>query len=218
VRDRLTGADVEVPGLDRMTDEVSEAYARRAAEYAERFESMDNVHPSDRQLVATWADGINGQVIDAGCGPGQWTNFLTERRLTARGVDLVPEFIEHARNTYPGIPFEVGSLNTLNVETGTVDGIFSWYSLIHHAPSTIRIALQEFHRALKPGGALLIGFFEGPLIDKFAHGVTPAYRWPVSSLSEQLVSAGFEVIEVHTRTTSTQRPHGAITTRPRPAR
>jgi hypothetical protein len=28
-------------------------------------------------------------VIDAGCGPGQWTNFLTELGLAAHGVDLV---------------------------------------------------------------------------------------------------------------------------------
>ncbi|MHA7207794.1 class I SAM-dependent methyltransferase [Arthrobacter sp. MDT1-65] len=196
-----------------MTNEVSEAYARRAAEYAGLFGSMDAVHPSDRQLVATWAAGIDGRVTDAGCGPGQWTNFLTEHRLAACGVDLVPEFIEHARTTYPGVPFEVGSLNTLNVETGTIDGIFSWYSLIHHEPSTIGIPLQEFGRALKPDGALLIGFFEWPLVDKFAHGVTPAYRWPVRVLSEKLVYAGFEVVETHTRTTPTQQPHGAITAR-----
>lgn len=196
-----------------MTDEVSEAYARRAAEYAELFGSMSAVHPSDRQLVATWAAGIDGRVIDAGCGPGQWTSFLTEHRLAACGVDLVPEFIEHARNTYPGVPFEVGSLNNLNVETGTVDGIFSWYSLIHHEPNMIGIPLQEFSRVLKPGGALLIGFFEGPLVDKFAHGVTPAYRWPVSDLSDELDAAGFDVLETHTRTTAGQRPHAAISTR-----
>ncbi|WP_104181883.1 trans-aconitate 2-methyltransferase [Arthrobacter sp. B0490] len=193
-----------------MMDEVSGAYSGRASEYGERFGSMDAVHPSDRQLVSTWAEGIEGPVIDAGCGPGQWTNLLAQQGLDARGVDLVPEFIERARRTYPGVPFDVGSLNTLDVAAGTVGGILAWYSLIHHEPTTIRIALQEFSRALHPGGALLIGFFEGSVIEQFAHAVAPAYRWPVRDLSEELTSAGFEVVETHTRTTTGRRPHAAI--------
>lgn len=80
-----------------MVNAVSDAYSIRAAEYVERFASMDAVHPSDRQLVATWADGIEGAVLDAGCGPGQWTNFLNEAGIPALGVDLAPEFIGHAR-------------------------------------------------------------------------------------------------------------------------
>jgi SAM-dependent methyltransferase len=210
---RFSGAAQGALRLAPVISEVSEAYARRASEYSELFGSMEAVHPSDRQLVATWADDIQGRVIDAGCGPGHWTNFLTERRLDACGVDLVPEFIEHARETYPRIPFEVGSVNTLRAGTATVDGILSWYSLIHHEPETIGTPLQEFARVLKSGGALLIGFFDGPAIGRLAHGVTPAYRWPVKVMSKELVSAGFDVVESHTRSTVNHRPHGAIIAR-----
>ncbi len=57
--------------LDRVIDdEVSPAYLRRAAEYVELFGSMSAAHPSDRQLVSTWAGEVEGSVIDAGCGPG----------------------------------------------------------------------------------------------------------------------------------------------------
>lgn len=196
-----------------MINVVSDAYSRRAEEYAELFGSMSAVHPSDRQLVATWADSIEGQVIDAGCGPGQWTNFLSELGLPACGVDLVPEFIERARLAHPGIPFRVESLNALNVETGTVGGVLSWYSLIHHEPNAIRIPLLEFSRALSPGGALLIGFFEGTVVERFDHAVIPAYRWPVSDLSEELTAVGFDVVETRTRTTTGRRPQAAIIAR-----
>ncbi|MET3923218.1 hypothetical protein [Arthrobacter sp. UYEF20] len=66
-----------------MVNVVCDAYSRRAVEYVERFASMDAVHPSDRQLVATWAGGVEGLVLDAGCGPGQWTNFLNEAGVPA---------------------------------------------------------------------------------------------------------------------------------------
>ena len=196
-----------------MINVVSDAYSRRAAEYTELFGSINAAHPLDRQLVANWAGGIDGQVVDAGCGPGQWTNFLSELGLPARGVDLVPEFIERARVAYPGIPFRVDSLSALDIETGTVGGVLSWYSLIHHEPSAIRIPLVEFSRVLRPRGALLIGFFEGPVVEKFDHAVIPAYRWPVSDLSEELIAVGFDVVETHIRTTTGQRPQAAIIAR-----
>jgi SAM-dependent methyltransferase len=193
-----------------MVSVVSDAYSSRAAEYVERFASMGAVHPSDRQLVATWADGIEGAVLDAGCGPGHWTNFLTEAGLPALGVDLVPEFIEHARVAYPGIPFRIGSLDALDLSTGTVGGVLAWYSLIHHEPETIRTPLLEFRRVLSPSGALLIGFFDGHVIEKFDHAVALAYEWPVSDLCDELIAVGFDVVETHARTTTGQRSHGAI--------
>lgn len=196
-----------------MDSRVSTAYSRRAAEYTEIFGSMTAVHPSDRQLVSTWVEDVEGQVIDAGCGPGHWTNFLHESGAAASGVDLVPEFIDRARRTYPGIRFEVGSLDALTAESGTVGGILAWYSLIHHEPDTITIPLAEFSRALRPGGALLLGFFESPVIEKFPHAVAPAYRWPVSDLSIELDAAGFDVLETNIRTTKGQRPHAAISAR-----
>ena len=176
---------------------------------------MSAVHPSDRQLVLTWADEVEGSVIDAGCGPGQWTNFLTERGLSAQGIDLVPEFIERARRSYPDVPFTISSLNALDVGDGSVGGILSWYSLIHHEPDTIRVPLQEFNRVLKPGGALLIGFFEGPVVEEFAHAVTPAYRWSVEALSEELTATGFDAIESHVRNTAGQRSQAALIARRR---
>lgn len=209
------GVDQGVPRLDCMTAEVSDAYACRAAEYAKLLGSIEAVHPSDRQLVATWADSIEGPVIDAGCGPGQWTAFLAGHRPATSGVDLVPAFIEHARSTYPDISFDIGSLNDLDVGTRTLGGIFSWYSLIHHEPGTIGIPLREFARVLKPGGGLLIGFFEGPVIEEFAHAVIPAYRWPMNVLTDELASTGFDVIETHTRTSTDHRPHGAVIARRR---
>lgn len=77
--------------------------------------------------------------------------------------------------------------------------------------------LTEFARVIRPGGGLLVGFFEGPAVEPFDHAATTAYRWPTADFERELVVAGFEVIETHTRTSSGQRPHGAIVARRRSA-
>lgn len=196
-------------------DAVREAYSARSREYADLFGSVESAHPSDRVLVGSWAAGLTGPVLDAGCGPGQWTDFLSGCGPAARGIDLVPEFVEHARARYPDLCFDVGGVDVLDAATDSLGGVLSWYSLIHHDPHTIRVPLGEFARVLRPGGGLLVGFFEGPVVETFDHAVTTACRWPVEVLGRELVAAGFEVIETHTRTGGGHRPHGAITARRR---
>ncbi|HXH33746.1 MAG TPA: class I SAM-dependent methyltransferase [Plantibacter sp.] len=194
------------------------AYAHRAAEYAELLGTMDSVHPSDVQLVSAWADHVDGPIIDAGCGPGHWTEYLASRGHQVRGVDLVPEFIAHARKNHPGLAFDAGNLDSLDAEADSVGGVLAWYSLIHHHPTTIATTLAEFARVLAPGGDILLGFFVGSVVDPFDHAVVTAYRWPVEELEAAVEHAGFTVIETHTRTTRNQRPHGAIVARLTPAR
>ncbi|WP_157108767.1 class I SAM-dependent methyltransferase [Aldersonia kunmingensis] len=194
-------------------DTVRAAYSARAQEYIDLFGSMTSVHPSDQALVSAWAGTLTGPVLDAGCGPGQWSGFLAERGLAVRGIDKVPDFIERARGELPDIAFELGGFEKLGVATGSLGGVLAWYSLIHYSPQEIRVPLAEFARVIGSGGGLLVGFFDGESIESFDHAVTTAYRWPVADLDQELVTAGFEVAETHRRTGSGYRPHGAIIAR-----
>lgn len=188
----------------------STAYDLRADEYIAALGSMDAVHPVDRAIVDAWAEGITGPVLDAGCGPGQWTAHLAGQGLDVRGVDLAPRFVEHARAAHPGIRFDVGSIDQLEAADGALGGILSWFSTIHHEPEAISAPLHEFARTIRPGGGLLVGFFVGPAIAPFDHAVERAYRWPASELARRVDAAGFDVIETHTRETSGERAVGAL--------
>ncbi|ROP74059.1 class I SAM-dependent methyltransferase [Curtobacterium sp. PhB115] len=202
-----------------MASEVSSSYSRRAAEYAERLGSMTAVHPSDVHLVSTWAAGVEGPLLDAGCGPGHWTAYLRELGHDARGVDQVAGFIEHARASHPSAPFAIGNVDALDDPADSYGGVLAWYSLIHHEPETIRRPLEEFARVLRPGGRLLVGFFVADNVKPLDHAVVAAYQWSSAVLGKELIAAGFDVEETHTRTASAPnpRPHGAILARLRPA-
>lgn len=196
--------------MTRRQTEVTEAYALRAHEYADLLGTMDAVHPSDRALIETWADGIDGRALDAGCGPGHWTAHLASRGIEIRGIDLVPSFIEHARATHPGVRFDVGSIDRIDEPDASLDGILSWYSTIHHDPARISAPLGEFARVLKPGGTLVLGYFDAPSTEKFDHAVVGAFRWSAEELTNAVNEAGFDVVEAHRRSGPGHRPHGAL--------
>ena len=194
-------------------DPEAHAYAARAQEYANHQGTMDAVHPADRRLVDAWADALAGDVLDAGCGPGHWTRHLVARGVPARGIDLVPSFVDLARAAHPGVRYDVGTIDDLGVPGGSLGGILSWFSTIHHTPDGLAVPLGQFARALRPGGSLLLGFFHADGLEQFDHAVLPAYRWPAALLHRRLEAAGFDVEETHLRAVSGERPVGAVIAR-----
>lgn len=194
-----------------MTDsQIQQAYAARASEYTAILGAIDDMHELDRNRIELWTQQISGRIIDAGCGPGHWTDFLHKRGADITGIDLVPEFIESARVRFPDVPFQVSSLRALDEADGSLDGVLAWYSLIHLPPVELPPALSELARVLSPGGYLLMGFFDGEPAEPLDHVVAPAYYWSVDKMSSLLHDAGFEVIDVEEREDPGKRPHAAI--------
>jgi SAM-dependent methyltransferase len=194
---------------------VRDAYAARAAEYISLFGSIEAAAEQDRESVLAWARGVNGRVIDIGCGPGQWTNYLSEQGVDIEGVDPVPEFITEARQRFPGVTYRIGRADRLGVEDAGLGGILSWFSMIHTDPDQVGALLAEFARCLLPGGGLAIGFCEGPELVPFDHAVTTGYFWPIDLLASQVERAGFLVTDTRTRTDPGVRRQGLIIARRR---
>ncbi|WP_449373674.1 class I SAM-dependent methyltransferase [Arthrobacter psychrolactophilus] len=194
-----------------MTEEqVRRAYVSRAAEYTARLGSIADMHELDLQRISAWAEPISGPILDAGCGPGQWTDFLHRHGAEISGIDLVPEFVETARLRFPDVSFAKGSLQALEVADGSLQGILAWYSLIHFSPEELPSILAELARVLAPQGRLLVGFFDGKAGESFSHAVTTAYFHSVAEMSGLLRDAGFDVFDVETRQDPGSRPHAAL--------
>ncbi|MBN9612173.1 MAG: class I SAM-dependent methyltransferase [Actinobacteria bacterium] len=190
--------------------ETRRAYGARAEEYTALLGSVSDLAEQDRCTITDWARGIDGPVLDAGCGPGHWTQHLHELGAPVEGVDLTPEFIEIARARFPEVPFSVADLGALPIEDGVLGGLLAWYSVIHTPPAEVPGLLSEFARCLRPGGSLLLGFFTGERLEPFDHAVVTAYYWPVDEMRIALDRAGFETGEVRTRVDPGTRPLASI--------
>ncbi|MCI2237797.1 class I SAM-dependent methyltransferase [Paenibacillus sp. TRM 82003] len=194
--------------------DVQRAYSSLAQQYIDLLGSVETVHPDDLRLIEQHLGHLNGPVLDLGCGPGHLTGFLQSSGCQVAGIDLVPEFITHARQAHPDVPFEVGSLTDVARPDASVAGVLAWYSLIHLEPGQLDGALASIRRLLAPGGSLVVGFFEGQACEPFEHKVTTAYRWPVDELANRLASAGFVEVERSQRPQGGERrPHAVLAAR-----
>ena len=152
-------------------------YDAVAVSYAEWLRDELAAKPLDRAILAAFAELVGaagaagaagavgaagpGLVADIGCGAGRVTAHLNELGLPAFGIDLSPQMIAVARQAYPGLRFEVGSMLALDLPDGTLGGLLAWYSTIHVPDDRLPEAFAEFYRVLLPGGYALLAFQVG---------------------------------------------------------
>lgn len=190
-----------------MYKEVKQSYSERASEYVATLGSVESMDPLDVELITGWGKSISGPILDAGSGPGHCTELLRSLGCDVRGLDLVPQFVDSARQRFPHSIFEMGNFLDLPFKPSSFGGVLAWYSLIHVRPPDREMALKEFARILKPNGTLLIGSFLGIQDVSFDHAITEAFYFSEKGLINLLESAGFQVISTHTRSSKGSRPH-----------
>ncbi|WP_405093889.1 methyltransferase domain-containing protein [Micromonospora sp. NBC_01392] len=193
------------------TEQVRRAYAAMADRYIALFGTSGQVHADDLAFLRRHLTGRPGPVLDLGCGPGHLTDFLRAHGADATGVDIVAEFIAHARAAHPTGRYLLGSMTDLPVADQSVAGILAWGSVIHLPPPDLDRVLAEFRRVAAPGATVVLGIFVGEEVAAFDHKVVTAYRWPVDAFAERLARAGFtEVERLHRPGDATRRPHAAV--------
>jgi len=189
--------------MEQTSDHIRACYDAVAREYAERFAGELAHKPLDRDLLGRFAAEVRGagDVYDLGCGPGQTTAFLHGCGARVRGLDISAELLREARERHPGLQFEQGDMLALPLADASLAGVVAFYAIVHFSPTRLRRALAEMHRALRPGGRLLLAFHSGegsvhvegflgrPVALDFAF-FRPA------GIADELAGAGFAGVEV----------------------
>jgi ubiquinone/menaquinone biosynthesis C-methylase UbiE len=141
------------------------SYDAIATDYANALSGDLERRPFDRAMLSTFAELARaagpGRVADVGCGPGRVTVVLESLGLDAFGIDLSPGMVALARETYPNLHFEVGSMLALNLPDATLSGLIAYFSIIHIPWDRRPEVFAGFHRALKPGAPLMLAFQVG---------------------------------------------------------
>jgi SAM-dependent methyltransferase len=134
-----------------------------------------------------------GPVADIGCGPGHTTALLRELGADAFGIDLSPAMIKIARREHPGARFEVGSMTKLELADGSLAGVLAWWSLVHIPDEAVPGVLGQFHRVLRPGGVLAVGFHVGERSSGDDNQPADMHYRPPSRVADWLGEAGFTI-------------------------
>ncbi len=107
-----------------------------------------------RLLSGMIPSGLQGQTwVDAGCGTGTISRWLAaERGATVLAIDGSDHMLSHALPAR-GVEYRKADIVRTSLPDESCDGIVC-SSVLEYLPFP-EVALEEFHRILKPGGVLL---------------------------------------------------------------
>lgn len=183
--------------------ETRASYDTDAPGYAEKVDGLLDGQPFLRASLAAFADAVHraggGPVADVGCGPGYVTRHLRDIGVDAFGMDLSPQMVALARRDHPDLRFEVGTMTDLDLPGDSVAGLVVFWSVIHVPDDAVPGVFAQFHRVLRPGGPLLVGFPVGDEVDHTSRGYTglpvaiDTHRRTPRTVEAWLRDAGFTI-------------------------
>ena len=198
-----------------------EAYEALAESYAAEVDDKPHnaFYERPAMLAMFPAGGLEGQrVLDAGCGPGNYSEALLQRGAEVVALDVSPKMVEIAQRRLDQratvLQLDLGQAPLEPLEAGSFDGILCALAL--HYLLDLGLVFEEFARLLRPGGWLLFStshpfgdylrhadgsYFETERIEDIWAGfgeptLVPSYRRPLQATLGPLLTAGFALEEL----------------------
>jgi SAM-dependent methyltransferase len=226
VRSRLDDVRAVVHRLDEFPNnlvvplveyEVSRGYDA----WAPRYDGPNPAVEVDEIEVHSLLDDVNGRVaLDAACGTGRHSAYLSSRGFEVIGVDSNRTMLALAESKVPAGDFRLGDLTALPVDDGAVDVVVCSLALTHVEP--LGPVIAEFARVTRPGGLVSLSDMHPTAVTFGGAAVFPAdsrrfelhfvrnLLHPVGDYLRAAAAAGLVVRECREPVV----PESAITTNP----
>ena len=141
------------------------------------------------------------EVLDVGCGRGEWLELLKENGIKAKGVDLNSLMIEESNSLGLDTKVQDAIAYLKALEDETLSAI-SGFHIVEHLPFDILVQLfDESLRVLKKGGMII---FETPNPENIFVGACSFYTDPThinpippSTLQFLAQNRGFKDVDIH---------------------
>lgn len=158
------------------TDQWSQWWSERKIDWKAHYLDTWN-HPHRFMLSSVLRQLDWMSLLEVGSGPGaNLANFV--RHFPGRqlgGVDINPEAIELAKQTFNGAFLKVGSADDIMMSDSSTDVVLSDMTMIYFGPRRIKKALKEIRRVARKY-AIFCEFHSESLWERLLLRVTSGYH------------------------------------------
>lgn len=167
---------------------------------ADRYLAERTIDSPDVHLLHDFMELLapKAKVLDAGCGAGIPIAKMLAKQFDVIGVDFSEAQINLAKKNVPNAHFTCADMTQLDLPNESLDGICSYYAIIHIPREEHANLFASFYKLLKTGGIALLCLGAQDLVDDieedylgarmyWSHFDTDTYR-------KMLVKSGFTII------------------------
>jgi 2-polyprenyl-3-methyl-5-hydroxy-6-metoxy-1,4-benzoquinol methylase len=203
-----------------MSDPASKGTSQAYNHIADSFDQQarDNLYNTRYERPATLSllpDVRGKRVLDAGCGPGHYAEWLLEHGARVTAIDAAERFVQLARQRL-GERAHVRQADLSQPLDFLADDSFEVIvsALVLDHIADLESVFREFYRLLGAGGVLVFSLTHphnrirkfpdmdyhqtALLLEEWtSYGVTvPTYRRPLSAITDALSAAGFRITNI----------------------
>jgi len=124
-------------------------------EFEERFRGTEEEIREHQRIYVPYFEGCDN-VVDIGCGRGEFLELLRERGIKARGMDLDLDMILLCRDKGLDVVMGDAFAYLASLPDESVGGVFAAQVIEHLPPRRIIELVKLCHRKLSPGGVLIL--------------------------------------------------------------
>ena len=158
-----------------------------------------------RERLAVYLPRFDGatDVLDVGCGRGEFLDLLRERGVTARGIDTNHEMVQVCRER--GLAADEGDALTYlrGIPDASLGGVFSAQVVEHLEPGYLLNLLDATFLKLRPGATLILETINAASWSAFFHSyirdITHVRPLHPDTLRYLVTASGFQNVQVEYR-------------------
>ena len=189
-------ADHTVPGHSRPTATLD---AYKYVCFEDLYRGPREAITGRQRMYLPYFEGAS-DVLDLGCGRGEFLALLLEQRIAARGIDTNAEAVERCRAR----GLDVAQADALEyvgtLPDASLGGLFSAQVVEHLEAEYLMRVLDEVNRALRPGSRVVLETINPACWMAFfsAYVRDPTHRHPLhpDTLTYLLLASGFVDVEI----------------------
>ena len=194
------GAEAPTASPPQTSAAPPDAPALDYSPFSERFRGSEEEISRSQNFYRPWFEG-RGNVLDIGCGRGEFLGLMREMGVPAKGIDLSAESVAQCRSK--GFDAETADLFEFlsNAPDGEFEGIFCSQVVEHLDPFRLPRMISLCAEKLARGGVIAIETPNPGCLAIFAtfFYLDPTHKRPVPSqlLEFYMTEAGLSDMEVH---------------------
>lgn len=123
---------------------------------------FEHIGKTEKEILTQFGLKPNDVIIDIGCGGARLGYYLKEMQVKYIGLDVVSEFLEHAKEITKRQDWEFIKLksNTIPLENNSAN-FCVFFSVFTHLEENIIINyMKEAKRVLRPNGKIIVSFLD----------------------------------------------------------
>jgi len=182
--------------------ETFQTWNKVAKLYEEKFMSLQ-LYDDTYDAFCDLLPKINSAILEIGCGPGNITKYLLDRRpdLMIEAIDVSPAMIELARVNNPKPKFSVMDSREIDQFESKYEAVISGFCLPYLSEEDCSKLFNDCRRLLNKNGIIYLSFVEG---EREQSGYQTAssgdrvyfYHHRLENINAELQKNDFEILKV----------------------